>query len=748
MLTAARTEARQFWVQFFCKAQPRAILARKVQEVIMSPKTLERDLDQQDGSTALRAKAAATPKSTVVFATGKSDLALRRRTHFVLWRPRSTAAAPKLIIGQFQPGNPPTLSNERSIALALLEGFDDLWGIPAAQCKLTSGTVYHYWFEVTDSNPYRDDSRIRITDPAAATVDWRLLAPQLPSPYDNNDSDPAAVVKFENNELIASDQSGRPLDWSRDPGTAALAANNHLVIYELPTAWARIGSDSGGSQIGVGTFRDVQALVEHDKTGANFKGTAALAAGRSHLQELGVNALELLPPADSFVDREWGYATSNYFAPDFDLGFPKGHSEPTANQDLIDLVSACHGKKIRFFCDMVTAFATHAVYENLNYLDFHVQPNTGDPEQGHRNGWGGQLFKYNYFTTSYDPISGKRVSICPGRQLMKAYLERWMDELRCDGLRLDSIENIGNWDFVQEFKDLARQYWRARWQSDHGTTGGTTGDADERFLVVGEELSVPTALVTQNRLDGLWNETFLYRIRAALLGETHPDYHEDFETAIRNLIDCRRLGFGDLSQAINYVTSHDVEGWRKERLANFCANNGIWDAAKRIKLAFACLMTAVGVPQIFAGEEFADVHDRPPSGSGKQEDPVNFDRLSDPWRKDVFDYVSRLAALRTSAGALATNDVQFLHFDFAGGKRVAAWLRGRWGSDDAIVTVANFSDWSTDTSAPNAEYVVPNWPSTPPGKKWFEVTQKREVPASWIGREPLYPWEAKVYRLI
>ena len=46
---------------------------------------------------------------------------------------------------------------------------------------------------------------------------------------------------------------------------------------------------------------------------------------RAYLQELGINALELLPPADSFVDREWGYATSSYFAADYDLGFPKGH---------------------------------------------------------------------------------------------------------------------------------------------------------------------------------------------------------------------------------------------------------------------------------------------------------------------------------------------------------------------------------------------------------------------------------------
>src|SRR5207248_8068066 len=53
-------------------------------------------------------------------------------------------------------------------------------------------------------------------------------------------------------------------------------------------------------------------------------------AGRAHLKELGINCLELLPIADSFADRSWGYATSNYFAPDFDLGRPDGNSSSTA----------------------------------------------------------------------------------------------------------------------------------------------------------------------------------------------------------------------------------------------------------------------------------------------------------------------------------------------------------------------------------------------------------------------------------
>jgi pullulanase len=62
--------------------------------------------------------------------------------------------------------------------------------------------------------------------------------------------------------------------------------------------------------------------------------------------------------------------------------------------------------------------------------------------------------------------------------------------------------------------------------------------------------------------------------------------------------------------------------------------------------------------------------------------------------------------------------------------------------------LANFSDFGTpDPFNPNSEYVVPNWPATPAGKQWREVTQDRVVPPNWVGRESIFPWEAKVYAL-
>ena len=100
-----------------------------------------------------------------------------KKTAFVLWHPHNfNPEPPALVIGQFQAGNPPSLANRQVFPLTQQA---DLWSIDAAKCGLIDGQVYHYWFEVSDSSPTRDGSRISCTDPMAFTVDWRLLAPQL-----------------------------------------------------------------------------------------------------------------------------------------------------------------------------------------------------------------------------------------------------------------------------------------------------------------------------------------------------------------------------------------------------------------------------------------------------------------------------------------------------------------------------------------------------------------------------------------
>jgi 1,4-alpha-glucan branching enzyme len=659
------------------------------------------------------------------------DLLSRKQTHFVLWRPGTAEPPPALYIGIIHPQSANPFEGFREIPLNQSDQFPELWDIPAQECDLIDGQVYHYWFKVRDTNPYASTHPVIYrTDPTAWTVDRRFQPPTLSESASYDYANPASVILYQNGQLVPCDPQGQVVNWEGDASLETLPQNNQLVIYELPARWTQKGVQ-GEKVVGTGTFQDVRSLLESDATAPDFPELTALAKGRAYLLELGVNALELLPPADSDDKLRWGYGTANYFAADFDLGFPDKQEAPTASTDLVNLIKTCHQKGLRFFYDAVMAFSRNTPYRNINFLDFHVQWGTGDPEQGNREGFGGDLFKYNYWVEDYHPITGEMTWFVPAREYMKAHLAHWMNYYRVDGLRLDSINNIANDEFLKEFKDWARSLWQER------------GGSEERFLVIGEELSVPVALIHQKRLDGLWNEKFKFILRHIILGKNAPS-DSSFEWSVRKLINPRFLGFTDGTQVVNYVTSHDVEGVGNERLYDYLKNQGIIEKEKYIKLAFVCLLTAVGIPMIFAGEEFADKHDLSPEEvKDKQVDPVNYDRLSDPWRKDIFEYVARLVRWRTKSKALAVNDTEFIHADFNEGKRVLVWKRGR--GEQMVIVVANFSDYGTPEGS---EYVVPTWPTSPPDKQWWEVTQDRAVPDELVGKEPIFPWEAKVYALV
>lgn len=728
-----------------------------------------------------------------------TDILKRRQTHFVLWCPRETSP-PALIIGRLRIGNPARFRQLAHLPLQPVTDRPGLWELEAASCGLPPDQVYHYWFEVDNSWP--EPARIQVTDPLAYGVDYRLYAPQNPSVLH-----PAGVIGWFDDRLIACDAHGERRS-ARLTAFDKLPHNKQMVIYELPTAWVRTaGSDE--FERGVGTFRDVRALVKKKVPGGNFPVVHVDSSGSPYLVALGVNALQLLPPADSIYSREWGYGTSHYLAPDYELGYPEGHLSATANQDLVALIDSCHRRGIRVILDVVLGFMKDEPYRHIDFDTFYLEnpeqhPQDPNAYSSRDKPGGGKEFRSSFFAscpryvasnTSYDPISGLVQEIAPIRRHMLTFLARWMQDFHIDGIRMDSVENVANWDFIQEFKEFGHALFQQRYPE-------AGQQAREKFIVVGEELAMPLALLEQQRLDGLWNERFQTFARAAVLGENAQRLGEpSFEWTVRKAIDCRQDkpdGRNALqgSQAINYLTSHDVEGARKERLYNLMeavitlenssflfnrqlleeeviaeirregrlpheeevrqrTNGKILHRARlrRIKLAFVCLLTSVGIPMILAGEEFGDQHDlfgaqgQVTHQGGKQVDPVNFSRLYDADRQELFHYVARLVKLRTRHPALALDDTDFIHVDFQENKRVLVWQRGT--AADPVVVVANFSDFTTPFAPwPGTEYMVPNWPATPAGHHWQEVTQDRTVDPAVVGKEPIFAWEAKVYRLL
>jgi 1,4-alpha-glucan branching enzyme len=659
-----------------------------------------------------------------------ADVLNQRHDRFLLWVPRSDAQPPVLVVGTR--GTNSDAFNETG-RFPLVQSTDKvgLWVLdPSSLSPPLQDGVYRYWFEVQDTSPEKRGTLL-VTDPFAFTVDYSVAT----SIEDSARYQPAAVIKLREGKLWDCDLDGTEPQPPVAPDQTVLHSNNHLVIYELPTSWSKAGDDPRGDDVDVGTFADVLALFDPDVGGRRFSSIAAVHDG-AILSELGINALQLLPAADAKVKGEWGYATANYFAPDHDLG---------SSSDLVRLVDKIHLQGVRFLTDVVMAFG-HDPYSYIDFGNFHLRPSlerdNPDSYQSStngqlRDGYGGNSWRYIRSVESYDPETGEgSTTVHPSWAFHRCHLTRWMRDFGVGGLRLDSVNNIGNYDFVRSYKERAWQLYNTR----HGTAADPS-----KFLVIGEELSTPVSMVHQGIVDALWNEPWQGRLRAAILGE--PAGGDTFEWTVRKLVDCTLddiggTSFTDGAQAVNYITSHDIEGYRKERLYNFLKSNGIWDVGQRAKLAFVLLLTSVGIPMIFAGEEFADQMDRSVDMGKKQTDPVNYSRKKDSgWRRELFRFVARLVKFRTRCPALGEDDTEFLHVDGSRRGRIMAWRRGRVGDGRRpVVVVANFSNENT----PGPEYVIPNWPGTD-RSGWREVSQGRDVPPEWVGREPLFAWEAKVY---
>lgn len=166
------------------------------------------------------------------------DLLERRQSHFALWRPAGSENAPVLVIGTFEAGNPNRLANRKEIPLQQINADPGLWAIAAADAGLTDG-IYHYWYRVENTHPDRPTGQVILcTDPFATAVDWRLLSPDLPTGFDEStDRQPASVIRFRNGRLSPADALGETTSFTNDTEQDSLPANNHMVIYELPTAW-------------------------------------------------------------------------------------------------------------------------------------------------------------------------------------------------------------------------------------------------------------------------------------------------------------------------------------------------------------------------------------------------------------------------------------------------------------------------------------------------------------------------------
>lgn len=539
-------------------------------------------------------------------------------------------------------------------------------------------------------------------------VDVDLLA-LGPGPYeyefvvdgdgDHPIADPFAdeITRFDGYRGVLHISGGRRIrlsfDWSDEFVTGKnLAPNNAIVIYEMPVKW--MSSDPiENPLVELGTLEKV-VFEQLDR-----------------LAGLGINCIELLPIEDTSQTLDWGYGTRFYFAPDYDLGSPI---------DARYFVKACHRRGIRVLMDVVMAFFSTTCPLAKLALDWFSVPNGTD----NRHDWGQYLFKYN--TLSGDGTYA-------ARDFLLYMGEFWTSEYHIDGFRIDDFEDIGNWEFVQQFKIMT-----------HAAAEALA--PGKPFIVVAEDTYRNFHSTYRDPLnnglgpvvDAIWNFGYRDEIRRLIVNQIYTVYGQESRSdRVRGLVSMSGVwnqltehpddGFGDMANSVAYATSHDVAD--APRIMTYLLDSilgeqtpgseSALETAEAVSVAlyrafgvFALLLTSVGIPMFLAGEEFGDVNDLDfRNGELKQQDPVQFRRLSYLGNKNLQDQVGLLIALRTTHAALQRNEVDPFYFDTKfddnDSARVFGYARtagNRTGSVGQVVVIANMGPQEFPS------YALPDWP--------------------------------------
>ncbi|MEG4987200.1 alpha-amylase family glycosyl hydrolase [Microcoleus sp. BR0-C5] len=376
-----------------------------------------------------------------------------------------------------------------------------------------------------------------------------------------------------------------------------------------------------------------------------------------YLVELGINAIELMPIKEYPGDYSWGYNPRYFFAAESSYG---------TTEELKNLIDECHGRGIRVIMDGI--YNHSEASSPLTQIDhdywYHHEPR--DPD----NNWGPE-FNYEF----YD----ENLGTFPARQFAGDTVRFWIQEYHLDGIRFDAARQIANYDFmhwvVQEAKNAA---------------------GPKPFYTVAEYIpDDPSITNLDGPMDGCWHDSFYHSIIPQLCGDNF-----DLER-LKEVIDCKRQGYLGATNVVNYLSNHD-----HDRIFAELGDRGILDEAafKRAKLGTVLLMTAVGVPLIWMGEEFGEY-----KAKTIEQSKIDWTLLGNDLNKGLWEYYKGLIHLRKNNQALYTENIQFFHED--PDSKVFAYTR--WNDEGSrVVVVANMSENYL------AGYSVPHFPANGTWHEW------------------------------
>ena len=437
----------------------------------------------------------------------------------------------------------------------------------------------------------------------------------------------------------------------------------------------------------------------------------------SHLKELGVNAVHVLPSYDyASIDEthldlnryNWGYDPLNYNVPEG--GYSTNPYDPaTRNREFKLMVQALHRAGIRVILDVVY---NHTF--NIDNGNFHrTCPGTfyrknADGSWSNGSGCGNE-------TASEQEIM---------RQYMIESVKYWINEYHIDGFRFD-LMGVHDIETMNQIASMVHSIDPTMLVYGEGWSAGSCAYPQEKLAMKAHMKQVPEVAAfsddLRDALRGPWDGDD----KAAFLGGL-PGFEESIKFGIVGAIEHPQVNYKKVNyskepyaleptQMIAYVSCHD-DMCLVDRLRASVPGlkNNEKELIKLDLLAQTAVFTSQGIPFMLSGEELL----RDKKGVHNSfESPDSINRLDWNGRikhPEVFDYYKNLIALRKhhegfrlGSAELVRRHLEFLPVD--GDCLVAYRLKNlsqvgdKWNN---IIVILNGNNVKKTVNVPRSTYTI------------------------------------------
>ena len=432
----------------------------------------------------------------------------------------------------------------------------------------------------------------------------------------------------------------------------------------------------------------------------------------SHLKELGVNAVHILPSYDyGSIDEtrlsdnkyNWGYDPVNYNVPEG--GYSTDPYRPDVRiREFKQMVKALHDAGIRVILDVVYNHTYDIEHSNFQrtYPDYFYRL-TDQRQYSNGSGCGNE-------TASDRPMM---------RKFMLESVKYWINEYHIDGFRFD-LMGVHDIETMNQIRQMVDQIDPTIFIYGEGWSAGTCAYPQEKLAMKAHIPQMPGIAAFSDELRDALRGPFSDDTMAGWLGrqnETESIKYGIAGAITHPQVDMSKVNYAkepwalEPTQMISYVSCHD-DMCLVDRLKASIPGITTEELIRLDLLAQTAVFTSQGVPFMLSGEELLrdkkGVHN-----SFESPDEINhLDWSNKAKYPQVFDYYKSLIALRQHHPAfrLGNADLVRKHLEFLDMPEglIAYRLKNYAGRDDwrDIIVILNAGKTDQEVTIPEGTYTV------------------------------------------